>query len=108
MGSHLVEPVKGRMVRLGKGGGSGFKELGRGDETVRGDRGGGNGGSYKYETLEVSKGGLVVFHGNLMHRSGRNVSGKGRVAYSFTVIDGRCECPDDTYIKPVGGEFERL
>lgn len=103
-----MEPVRERMVRLGKGGGSGFKELlGRGDEAVRGDRGGRN-RAYKYEPLEVSKGGLVIFHGNLMHKSGRNVSGKGRMAYSFTVIDGSCECPDDTYMKPLGGEFDRL
>lgn len=63
---------------------------------------------YEYKPLEVKRGALVVFHGNLMHTSGSNKSQTSRIAYTFSIIDGDAECPDDSYMKPVVGDFESL
>ncbi|KAL9640755.1 MAG: hypothetical protein Q9164_000070 [Protoblastenia rupestris] len=62
----------------------------------------------KYQTLEVKKGTLVLFHGNLTHKSGTNKSEKNRIAYTFSIIEGNVECPDDSYMKPVEGNFKSL
>jgi Phytanoyl-CoA dioxygenase (PhyH) len=63
---------------------------------------------YEYQPLEVKKGTLVIFHGNLMHTSGMNRSEKNRISYTFSVIDSDVECPDDCYMKPLDGGFESL
>ena len=60
---------------------------------------------YDYRPLEVKKGTLILFHGNVLHKSGANTSENGRMAFTFSVIEGDCECPDDSYIKPIGGNF---
>ena len=39
--------------------------------------------------LEVARGGLVLLHGAVLHKSGRNTSGVPRHAYSMHVIDER-------------------
>lgn len=54
---------------------------------------------YHYTPLEVKKGTLIIFNGNLMHTSGPNESDQDRVAYMFSIVDGTLECPDDTYMK---------
>lgn len=53
---------------------------------------------------------LVVFHGNVIHISESNQSGRGRTAYNFVVVDGGLEMPDNSFVKPTGqGEgFVRL
>ena len=67
---------------------------------------------YEYTPLEVKQGTLIIFHGNLLHKSGENTSAKDRLAYNFTVIDGDSSIPEDTYLKPEGegssGEFVSL
>ncbi|KAL8928144.1 MAG: hypothetical protein Q9208_001854 [Pyrenodesmia sp. 3 TL-2023] len=63
---------------------------------------------YAYQALEVKKRTLMLFHGNLMHKSGTNMSEKNRISYNFNVVDGSADCLDGTYLKPAGGEYERL
>ena len=63
---------------------------------------------YEYQPLEVKKGTLVLFHKNLMHTSGMNTSEKSRIAYTFRIIDGSMKCPDDSYTKPLDGNYETL
>ena len=63
---------------------------------------------YEFERLEVGKGTLVVLHGNLLHRSGRNRSGKGRMAYTFSLVDGNAEMPVDSYMRPDENEIDYL
>ena len=63
---------------------------------------------YEYQALEVKKGTLVLFDGNLVHKSALNTSEKNRVAYTFNIIEGHAACPDDSYLKPVVGDFEKL
>ena len=59
-----------------------------------------------YTPLEVKKGSLVLFHGNLMHQSGVNRSERDRAAYTFSIIEGKSEVPTDSYILKEG--MERL
>ncbi len=54
---------------------------------------------YVYTPLEVKKGSLVLFHGNLMHQSGANRSQKDRAAYTFSIVEGKSEVPSDSYIR---------
>ena len=42
----------------------------------------------EYELGEVKAGTLVLIHGNLLHKSERNTSEKGRIIYTFHVIEG--------------------
>ncbi|KAL8770613.1 MAG: hypothetical protein Q9209_003681 [Squamulea sp. 1 TL-2023] len=104
-GSHLTSPLRQRLVR-GKDGVPRFVEL----DTPLWAKGsvGDIGGEYEYEALEVKKGTLVLFHGNLMHRSGKNGSGRNRMAYTFSVVEGGVECPEDSYVMPEGGRLEGL
>ncbi|MCJ1267763.1 hypothetical protein MMC22_007649 [Lobaria immixta] len=103
-GSHLTEPIRERMVQ-GDRGIPRFEPLNTplwaretayhpitGTEVEH---------EYVYEPLEVKQGSLVLFHGNLLHRSGRNASAKSRMAYTFSIVDGDLESPDDCYMKPM-------
>ena len=108
-GSHLTEPVRQRLTK-GEGGQPRFENLktplwAKGAHRTVTEVGQ---TQYEYQPLEVKKGTLVLFHGNLMHRSGMNKSEKSRIAYTFSIIDGNAECPDDSYMKPVEGNFECL
>lgn len=46
----------------------------------------GDGGDYV--AGEVTAGSLVLIHGNLLHKSEKNLSRKGRIIYTFHVIEG--------------------
>ncbi|KAL8794976.1 MAG: hypothetical protein Q9195_002558 [Heterodermia aff. obscurata] len=108
-GSHLTTPLTQRLV-AGDDGIPVFKDLpeplwakeaqNSGDETRN--------LPYEYQALEVTKGSLVLFHGNLMHKSAANKSGKDRVAYTFSIIEGGLEVPKDLYMNPTDGGFESL
>lgn len=83
-GSHLWEPIRTRLVRLQDGqGGTGFVSLPADkpngltkprDKAEEGDR---------FLTEEVSAGTLVLIHGNVLHKSGKNTSKKSRYIYTF-------------------------
>lgn len=108
-GSHLTEPLSQRLTK-GDIGLPKFEDL---KEPLWAEGGGDKGSKvrplkYEYRPLEVKRGTLVVFHGNLMHTSEANKSQKSRIAYTFSIINGEAECPDDSYMKPVGGEYESL
>lgn len=118
-GSHRTDPLRQRLVKSEKGVPR-FEALdvpvwarGMSGTSADGDGEGAQGEEkrqkeYTYTPLEVEKGTLILFHGNLLHTSGRNTSEKSRMAYMFSIIDGVCACPEDSYLMPVGGGFERL
>jgi len=58
--------------------------------------------------LEVKKGTLVLFLGNLMHKKAANKSEKDRVAYTFSIVEGSSTIPIDMYVRPKDGFFESL
>ena len=64
---------------------------------------------HSYIPLFVPKGTLILFHGNLMHRSGLNKSENNRIAYTCCIVEGNAEAPGDSYMMPEKEEgYERL
>ncbi|SLM37744.1 Phytanoyl-CoA dioxygenase [Lasallia pustulata] len=106
LGSHLTEPLRQRLV-TGKDGRPSFVDLAV-PLWARGANAGVRQAEYEYQPLEVEKGTLVLFHGNLMHKSGVNKSEKNRMAYTFSVVEGSADCPDDSCMKPADGGYESL
>ena len=116
-GSHRRAPVRERFVRReGERTGTGFEEV-KGEEgrwpggfehEVEGGREGGEG--QEYELGEVEAGTLVLIHGNLLHKSERNGSMKGRMIYTFHVIEGEEEYDERNWLQVPGGPeaFTRL
>ena len=53
----------------------------------------------RFVPLEVSKGTIVVLHGELPHGSAPNRSDVSRHAYSLHIIDGACHYPADNWLQ---------
>ncbi|MCJ1295272.1 hypothetical protein MMC34_006834 [Xylographa carneopallida] len=107
-GSHRRVGVQGRFVRREDGLGTGFVgvEGGRfpeGMETEEGVE-----GEEEYTLGEVQAGTLVLIHGNLLHKSERNCSRKGRMIYTFHVIEGESRYDERNWLQPPEGGFTRL
>ncbi|KAF3760487.1 phytanoyl-CoA dioxygenase [Cryphonectria parasitica EP155] len=111
-GSHKWAPVSKRLVRkAGNVGtemvtneGSQFpsgNEYGK-DNTRRGEE--------EYVPGEVKAGSLVLIHGNLLHKSEKNLSQKGRIIYTFHVIEGgQGRAYDErNWLQPPAEGFTRL
>lgn len=86
-GSHRTAEVSKRFVRRKDGKGTEFvdnegQRFPNGEEYVGGESEG------EYKLGEVKAGTLVLIHGNLLHKSEKNVSKKGRMIYTFHVIEG--------------------
>ncbi|KAK2747947.1 hypothetical protein FQN57_001538 [Myotisia sp. PD_48] len=65
-----------------------------------------------YELVEVKAGSLVLIHGNVLHKSEANASGKSRIAYTFHVIEGvdGWEFDERNWLQPLSSSdgFTRL
>ena len=89
-GSHRWAAVERRLVRKA-GTGAGTEMVGN-EEGARFPKGEGYGVKEEtegeYVPGEVKAGSLVLIHGNLLHKSERNLSQKGRIIYTFHVIEG--------------------
>ena len=108
-GSHRRSPVKSRFTRKDKGG-TGFEEV-EGAMFPKGmeiEELGMREGEDEYELGEVKAGTLVLIHGNLLHKSERNLSGKSRFIYTFHVIEGECEYDEKNWLQPPTRGFTRL
>lgn len=108
-GSHKWAPVSQRLVR--KPGNTGTEMVENdgpkfppGDEYgERADAGG------EYVPGEVKAGTLVLIHGNLLHKSERNTSQKGRIIYTFHVIEGEGRKYDErNWLQPPATGFTKL
>ncbi|MCJ1312132.1 hypothetical protein MMC25_005806 [Agyrium rufum] len=62
----------------------------------------------KYKLGEVKAGSLVLIHGNLLHKSEKNSSRKGRMIYTFHVIEGEEIYDAKNWLQPPEGGFTRL
>ena len=107
-GSHKRAPVKSRFVRKEEGG-TGFEDVAGAKfpehmdiEEVENDEEEG------YELGEVKAGTLVLIHGNLLHKSERNLSGKSRFIYTFHVIEGENDYDGRNWLQPPEKGFTRL
>ncbi|KAK4152919.1 hypothetical protein C8A00DRAFT_44103 [Chaetomidium leptoderma] len=113
-GSHRWAAVEKRLVRgrtegtemVGNEGGRFPRGEGYGkEEELKGE---GDGG--EYVPGEVKAGSLVLIHGNLLHKSERNLSQKGRIIYTFHVIEGAegFEYDERNWLQPPAEGFTRL
>ena len=114
-GSHKRTPVKTRLVRKDEGG-TGFEDV-EGAQFPDGllpEVGGGMAnidegeGEEVYELGEVKAGSLVLIHGNLLHKSEKNLSGKSRFIYTFHCIEGENEYDERNWLQPPDKGFSRL
>jgi ectoine hydroxylase-related dioxygenase (phytanoyl-CoA dioxygenase family) len=62
-----------------------------------------------YVIGEVKAGSLVLIHGNILHKSEKNVSKKGRIIYTFHVIEGDGAVYDErNWLQPPKEGFTKL
>ena len=94
-----------------KGGGTGFEDV-KGAQYPEGfeteENGKEEADEEEYELGEVKAGTLVLLHGNLLHKSERNLSGKSRVIYTFHCIEGENEYDGRNWLQPPEKGFARL
>jgi phytanoyl-CoA hydroxylase len=63
----------------------------------------------QYKPGEVKAGDLVLIHGNLLHKSEKNLSQKGRIIYTFHVIEGDGTQYDErNWLQPPEKGFTKL
>ncbi|KAI1401932.1 phytanoyl-CoA dioxygenase [Hypoxylon fuscum] len=109
-GSHRWAPVRQRFVRS-KTGGTEFMDN-NGPQFPANDsygEGEGQGEEGEYKMGEVKAGSLVLIHGNLLHKSEKNLSQKGRIIYTFHVIEGEDTKYDErNWLQPPKDGFTRL
>ncbi|KAK0635799.1 hypothetical protein B0T17DRAFT_483118 [Bombardia bombarda] len=87
-GSHRWAAVEKRLVRKADGSGTEMVDN-PGPRFPPGEECGGAGDKDgDYVPAEVKAGSLVLIHGNLLHKSEKNLSEKGRIIYTFHVIEG--------------------
>lgn len=118
-GSHKRAPIRSRFVRLpaesdgaADGGqpvasGTGFAE----NEGAQWPEGLVEDTEVKkevYELGEVKAGTLVLIHGNLLHKSEKNTSLKGRMIYTFHVIEGGNKYDERNWLQPPESGFTKL
>ncbi|RDW91147.1 clavaminate synthase-like protein [Coleophoma crateriformis] len=108
-GSHKWAEVDKRFVRKKDGSGTEFIDT----DTARFPNGDGYGvevgGEGEYKIGEVKAGTLVLIHGNLLHKSEKNLSQKGRIIYTFHVIEGQGSVYDErNWLQPPKGGFTRI
>ena len=108
-GSHRRAPVKSRFIRK-QGGGTGFEDVAgaRFPETLEIDQRDDDEEEKDYALGEVKAGTLVLIHGNLLHKSEKNLSGKSRFIYTFHVIEGKHEYDSKNWLQPPDKGFTKL
>ena len=107
-GSHRRAPVKSRFVRKQNAEGTEFVDVQgatfpdgtEAEEEVE--------ESEQYTLEEVKAGTLVLIHGNVLHKSERNLSDKSRFIYTFHVIEGENEYDKRNWLQAPGEEFSKL
>ncbi|POR37624.1 Phytanoyl-CoA dioxygenase domain-containing protein 1 [Tolypocladium paradoxum] len=112
-GSHRWAPVEKRLVR-GPGAtgtemvdndGPRFPDGRVGERRPQGP----GGGDAAYVPAEVKAGDLVLIHGNVLHKSERNTSSKGRIIYTFHIIEGEgTEYDRRNWLQPPEQGFTKL
>lgn len=61
-----------------------------------------------YTMGEVKAGTLVLIHGNLLHKSEKNLSGKSRFIYTFHVIEGDNKYDERNWLQPPRKGFSKM
>lgn len=106
-GSQKRAPVKSRFVGK-EGGGTEFVGV-EGRKFPKGMDLEETGQKEEVYTLgEVKAGTLVLIHGNLLHKSEKNLSGKSRFIYTFHVIEGENVYDGRNWLQPPEKGFTKL
>ncbi|KAL9104338.1 MAG: hypothetical protein Q9163_000684 [Psora crenata] len=105
-GSHRRAPVKERFVRK-EGGGTVFEKV-EGASWPKGMEPDDSKEEDTYEMGEVEAGALVLIHGNLLHKSEKNLSRKSRFIYTFHVIEGDNVYDEKNWLQPPEVGFSSL
>ncbi|KAL8669210.1 MAG: hypothetical protein Q9168_006192 [Polycauliona sp. 1 TL-2023] len=108
-GSHRRSPVKSRFVRKQNGEGTEFADV----EGARFPRDlveveAKTQEEEIYTMGEVKAGTLVLIHGNLLHKSEKNLSGKSRFIYTFHVIEGGNDYDERNWLQPPQKGFSQM
>ncbi|KAF2862935.1 PhyH-domain-containing protein [Piedraia hortae CBS 480.64] len=106
-GSHKRTPLRKRFVRNEEGTGTTFEEN-AGAQWPEGLVREEGKEEEVFELGEVKAGSLVLIHGNVLHKSERNTSDKGRMIYTFHVIEGENRYDQRNWLRPPEGGFTRL
>jgi hypothetical protein len=110
-GSHRRAPIKERFVRCPDDSGTVFEPVP--DEEGQWPRGfqhEDQTAKEEYVLGEVSAGSLVLIHGNILHKSEKNTSQKGRMIYTFHLIEGEEHYDQKNWLQIPGGpkKFTKL
>ena len=107
-GSHKGAPIDKRFVRKEDGSGTEFIDT-TGVKFPPGKDYGTAEAQGEYKLGEVKTGTLVLIHGNLLHKSEKNVSQKGRIIYTFHVIEAEgAEYDTRNWLQPPKEGFTKL
>lgn len=108
-GSHRRAPVGSRFVRTADGRSTTFEpNAGTVWPAEHAVEEGGAEGDEKYELGEVKAGTLVLIHGNVLHKSEKNLSKKGRMIYTFHCIEGGNRYDERNWLLPPDTGFTKL
>ncbi|CAI6332986.1 unnamed protein product [Periconia digitata] len=111
-GSHKRSPISRRFVRTGERGkeGTGFIENGgaKFPAELQGETATSGEDEEVYTMGEVKAGTLVLIHGNVLHKSEKNLSQKSRFIYTFHVIEGTQKYDERNWLQPPEKGFSRL
>ena len=106
-GSHRRAPIKKRFVRRDDSKGTTFISN-TGSEWPEGLETRDEENDEVYELGEVKAGTLVLIHGNILHKSEKNTSLKGRMIYTFHCIEGDSGYDERNWLQPPEGGFTKL
>jgi len=106
-GSHKRAPIRDRFVRNEKGTGTTFVSN-TGHQWPQGLEEDAEAKEEVYDLGEVKAGTLVLIHGNILHKSEKNTSKKGRMIYTFHVIEGSHEYDEKNWLQPPTDGFTKL
>lgn len=102
-GSHRRAPVKERFVRKSDNSGTTFDKLEGDDRWPRDFEHDDQEKDEEYVLGEVKAGTLVLIHGNILHKSEKNLSQKGRIIYTFHCIEGKEHYDERNWLQIPGG-----
>ncbi|KAM0714963.1 hypothetical protein Q7P37_009428 [Cladosporium fusiforme] len=106
-GSHRRAPIRDRFVRAEDGKGTTFASN-EGQQWPVGLQEDQDVKKEVYDLGEVKAGTLVLIHGNILHKSEKNTSQKGRMIYTFHCIEGENEYDERNWLQPPEEGFTRL
>lgn len=106
-GSHKRAPIRDRFVRSPRGNGTTF-DTNEGAQWPAGLKEDTEVRKEVYTLGEVKAGTLVLIHGNLLHKSEKNTSPKGRMIYTFHMIEGGCDFDERNWLQPPAQGFTKL